>query len=132
MARFCDQFSATNIAALKIAVDAALAALTNPTLRFVDLEVIDQTNRIGLELNLLISRQDSGAALATDFTFEIYQAGSMAALKVLIDAYIAANTSAFISGFRLLTLDTDGQLPSYIGYFIANATAGASANFLPQ
>lgn len=132
MARTSAGFINTNPTNLAAAVNAALAALTNPTLRNVQLSIDRMQRRPGVQYRVIYSYDTGGAALATPFTISMIEAATMAALITAINAAVGAN-SGFNAAPFLYVIDTDDQvkLPLYGAMLLQNATGGASANFTP-
>lgn len=109
-----------------------LATLVNPTIRFLNLIIQHPDKRIGEEYMLEISYESGGAVLATPFTLRVDLEASLLALEQATQAYFVANAGVFASGVRFFSLDQDNnRLARFWNYYLVNATAGASANFLP-
>jgi len=118
-------------AAFITAMNTALAALTNPTIRGVSYDVDRRQRRNQRQYRGVISYDTGGAALATPFLVNVIEAGSMAALATAFAAFIAANPTSFIAHTEYKYLYTESQDPRYIAITIYNATAGADANYIP-
>lgn len=114
------------------ALNAALALLTNPTIRGVSYNVDERQRRDLRQFSAFISSDTGGAALATPFQVRIDEAGSLADLKTALDTYQAANPGYFFAHTEYRFLYTGPRNPRYIAITIFNVTAGASANYLPQ
>lgn len=118
-------------AAFVTAVNALLAALTNPTIRGFSVNVDERQRRNQRVYSAVISYDTAGAALATPFLLSAIEASAPAALKTALDAFIAANPTSFVSHTEYLFLYTGSRDPRYIALTLYNATAGATANYLP-
>jgi hypothetical protein len=110
---------------------AALAALTNPTIRGLGTSIANQQRRIGTEYRAVLTYDTGGAALATPFLVRNDQAGTLAALITAVQAFYAANPTYFICAPIFYTIDNPVNTPLYGALTLYNVTAGASANFLP-
>ncbi len=132
MARTSAGFINTNPTTLATAVNTALAALTDPTLRNVQLSVDRMQRRPGVQYRLIYSYDTGGASLGTPFLVTLIEAATMAALITAINTFVQAQ-SGFVAAPFLYVLDTDDQvkLPLYGAMILYNATGGASANFTP-
>jgi hypothetical protein len=117
-------------AAFITAVNALLAALTNPTIAGIEFNVDERQRRNQKVYSGVISYDTGGAALATPFLLSVVEASSMAALKTALDAVIAANPTYFYSRTVYRYLYTSSRDPRYIGLTLYNTTGGASANFV--
>ena len=118
-------------AAFVTAINAALAALTNPTIRGISASVDERQRRDQRIYSGIVSYDTGGAALATPFLVRVDEASSLADLKTALDAAIAANPTYFWSHTQYVFLYTSARTPRYIGITMYNTTGGASANFLP-
>lgn len=114
-------------------VNAALAALTNPTIRFFSFEIV-VNEKNGYFFRVVITYDTGGAVLGTPFVMEVNQAASMSALQTALLALFAANPTVWYSGERVQTIDLDDEfLKQIFSAHLKNATIGAgAANFLPQ
>lgn len=132
MARFTKTFTSSDATALSTAVVAFLATLTNPTVLGVTCRYSDTARRTKGEFFVSIDYSDGGAALATDFQLTVLQNRKNADLDTAVNALFAANPAVFFPAVRYEVADGDsGRLPAYIAFIFYNATAGASANWLP-
>lgn len=118
----------TQSSSLVTAANAALAALTNPTIRGCELNVWRMQRRPGVQYRLLITYDTGGAVLATPFTITLTEAATMAALVTALNTAYAA--AVYFSSPQLYVLDTEDQVhtPLYGALSLTNATAGATAN----
>ncbi len=130
MARFVDSFSAQSLSALETAVNAALAALTDPTIRGFSLCLLDQPRKINLELRALLQYSDTGAALATPFLLKTFSDQNLADVEVAIQTFMDAQAGYFYGAPRLLFVEPDNKLPINVAWLLYNTTGGASANYL--
>ncbi len=132
MARTSAGFINTNPTNLATAVNAALAALTNPTLRNVQLSIDRMQRRPGVQYRVIYSYDTGGAALATPFLVTLIEAGTMAALIAAVNTFVQAQ-AGFVAAPFLYVIDSEDQvkLPLYGAMILYNATGGASANFTP-
>ncbi len=131
MAKTIAGFTNTTTAALVTAVNAALAALTNPTLCGLSIAVHDQQQYIGEEYNLVYSYDTGGAALATPFLIAIDEYPTLAALIAAIQARYVANAAYFWVAPIFYQMNPGAKLPVYGAVTLYNTTGGASANFVP-
>lgn len=117
------------------ALNAALAALTNPTILRIDFDVLLQARLNGREYSALVSYNTGGAALATPFQLLATFGTSLSALQTNILAAITAlGGTPFIVGTqyrRLQAVDRTARNPIFVGLTIYNTTAGATANWTP-
>lgn len=117
------------------ALNAALAALTNPTILRIDFDVLTLASLNGREYTALVSYLTGGAALATPFQVLVTIGTSLSNLQANILAAITAlGGTPFIAGTqyrRLQAPDRVSRNPIYVGITIYNTTAGASANWTP-
>jgi hypothetical protein len=123
-------------AAFVTALNAALAALTNPTIQRIDFDIKSQARLNGREYSALISYLTGGAALATPFQVLVTEATSLSALATAVTAAIAAlGGTPFVVGTqyrRLQDIASAARNPIFVGITIYNTTAGASANWTPE
>jgi len=133
MARFTETITAQTLPALITAVNTFLATLTDPTIRYFEFLAQRPQKRTGTNFLFSVSYEDGGAALATDFTFNVLQQPNAADLDTEIAAEYASTPAAFFTGIRLARLDQDDtRLETFFAAYLTNATGGASANYLPQ
>lgn len=133
MASFVLAAQASNAADFVTAVNAALAALTNPTIREFAPAAINPLRRINIPYSCLISYTSAGAALATPFLLSVLENSSLTALQTAVQALITANPSYFFAGTKYILLYNEGNKQAkYIALTIYNVTAGASANYVPR
>jgi hypothetical protein len=130
MARTVAQYHATTSADIQTAVDAALAALTNPTIRGLKINVRNLQRRIGREYNVLLTYDTGGSALATPFHMKLFEYATPEALLTALQAYISGNSYFFAAPF-LYVIDDTVHTPLYGAMLLYNTTTGASANFTP-
>lgn len=113
-------------------VNAALAALVNPTIRqwSVDARFIEK--RQNLQWTFFLEYDTGGAALATPFTLRVDQNQSAANLVTAVNTFLSTFTG-FGTGGRLIKLDSDvqGYFKQFVESRLLNATGGASANYAP-
>ena len=131
MARTLTSFVNSSPTALVTAVNTYLATLTNPIIRQVQVNLIQQQARAGLEYCCTVEFDTGGAAIGTPWLLAINQNKALSSLVTTEQAFLAANPTYFIAGGRLLFIDTIFQFPLYSMWRVYNTTAGASANYLP-
>jgi hypothetical protein len=132
MARFTKIITGSDAASVAAAVTTFLGTLVNPTIRGVTCQYSDAQRRVKSEIMVCIGWTDGGAALATPFQLQIIQKRKASDLESAINALFVANPLAFFPSVRYDAVDTaDGKLSSTVGFVFFNATAGASANWLP-
>jgi hypothetical protein len=74
----------------------------------------------------------SPPSLATPFTLQFEQAGSAAAFDAATAAFLLTAAAAYSIGWRVISDVRDPSLlPMVLGWTLANATAGAGANYAP-
>ncbi len=132
MALFVDSFQAQSLSDLETTVNAALAALTNPTIRLFTLDTWVDQRRIGTDLRGLLTYEDGGASLGTPFVLKTFFGTILVDLEADIQTFIDANPTYFITGVRLLFVDVGHREPQYIAWLLYNTDSSASANYLPQ
>lgn len=132
MARTNSVTEKSGAAAFVTAMNALLAALTNPTIRGVSFNIDERQRRNQRQYSGLISSDTGGAALATPFLVNVIEANSLAALKTALDTFQAANPAYFFAHTEYKFLYTGSRDPKYVAITIYNVTGGASANYLPQ
>ncbi len=114
-------------------VNAALLALTDPTIRGFEPRFQRPLRRLGIEHACVITYTTAGAALATPFTLSVLEATTLGALNTLLAAFQIAQSAGFVAASKFEFQDDEGTKQSkYIAYTIYNATAGASANYVPR
>ena len=118
-------------AAFVTAVNALLAALTNPTIVGVSYNIDARQRRNQRQYSGVVSYDTGGAALATPFLVNVIEANSPAALATALAAFVAANPTSFIAHTEYKFAYTGPRDAKYIAITIYNATAGASANYVP-
>jgi hypothetical protein len=113
-------------------VNAALAALVAPTIRQWSLDARFVEKRQNIQWMFFIEYDTGGAALATPFTLRVDQATLFTNLTTAINTFLSTFTG-FSTGGRLTKLDSDvqGYIKQYVEARLLNATAGASANYVP-
>jgi hypothetical protein len=131
MARSFVTSTKSGSAAFVTAINAALAALTNPTIRGISFNADERQRRNGRSYSGVISYDTGGAALATPFLLSVIEASSMAALVTALNAFVAANPTSFIAHTEYKYLYTGSRDPRFIALTLYNATAGATANYVP-
>lgn len=132
MARFTKTFTASDPAALVLAVNTFLNTLASPIIRGVTCRYSDSARRTRGEFFVSIDYSDGGAVVATPFLLAVYQKRKNADLDTAVNALIAANPTVFFPSARYEVADADsGRLPAYVAFVFYNTTAGASANWLP-
>jgi len=111
-------------------VNAALAALVNPTIRRFSLDARIVEKRQNIQWMFFLEYDTGGAALATPFTLRVDQNTSAANLVTAVNTFLSTFTGFSTAG-RLTKLDSDvqGYNRQYAEARLLNATAGASANF---
>lgn len=114
------------------AVNAALAALTNPTIRSAEFFAQNPQRRVGVEHACVITYTTGGAALATPFTLSAIEAANITDLATALAAFQTAQSAGFVAGSRFQFLDDGTKLSKYIAWTLYNATAGATANYVPR
>ncbi len=119
-------------AAFITAVNAALAALTNPTIRSAEFCAQNPQRRAGVEYACVITYTTGGASLATPFTLSVIEAVNITALNTALAAFQTAQSSGFVAGSRFQFLDDGTKLSKYVAWTLYNATAGATANYVPR
>lgn len=110
-------------------VNAALAALVNPTIAGTFFNVDERQRRNQRSYSCVISYDTGGAALATPFQLSVLEAPSLAALNTALVALIAAHPTYFWAPSIFIFKYTGPRDPRYIALTLFNATAGASANY---
>jgi hypothetical protein len=123
---------ADSASALITAVNAALAALTNPTIRSAEFFAQNPQRRIGEEHACAITYTDGGAALGTPFLLSVLEAVTITDLNTAMVAFQTAQSAGFVAGSRFQFLDDGTKQAKYIAWTLYNATAGASANYVPR
>lgn len=133
MALVVRDFQAQNAADLVTAVNAYLATLTNPKINGVWITADEDGRTLGRTYRAMISTQTGGAVIATPWVLTITEGQNSDVVGDAARAYVLANGSAFIAAPRILTWYSDGgSLTSRCAmWLMANATVGASANWLP-
>lgn len=132
MARTNSVTEKAGAAAFVTAMNALLAALTDPNIRGVSFNVDERQRRNQRQYSGVITSDTGGAALATPFLVNVIEANSLAALQTALDAFQAANPSYFFAHTEYKFLYTGSRDPKYIAITIYNTTAGATANYLPK
>ncbi len=118
-------------AAFILAMNTALALLTDPVIVGVSYNVDERQRRDQRQYSGVISYDTGGSALATPFLVSVLEANSPAELATALAAFVAANPAAFIAHTEYLYLYTEARAPKYIAVTIYNATGGASAHYIP-
>lgn len=127
---------ASGLTAFVNAFNAAMAALTNPTVQRVDFDVLSLARLNGREYSALISYLSGGASLATPFQLLVTESTSLSGLATAVAAAITAlGGTPFVAGTqyrRLQNVSLAARNPIFVGLTIYNTTAGATANWIPQ
>ncbi len=133
MALVIRDFQAQNAADLVTAVNAYLAGLTNPKINGVSITADEDARTLGRTYRAMISTQTGGSVIGTAWALTIVEGQNSDVVGDYARAYVTANPSAFIAAPRLLTWYADGgSLTARCAmWLMANATSGASANWLP-
>ena len=129
MARFIQTVSAADPASFVTAVNAVLAALTNPTIRQWAMTVTEFDRRLGVEYRLALSYTDGGAALATPFLLRIDESHNLDTADTALQAFLTANAAYFVTGARMFYQDAGPKIARYTLATLYNVTGGASANY---
>ncbi len=132
MSRTNNTVEAVGASAFVTAMNALLAALTNPIIRGVSFAVDERQRRDQRPYFGFISSDTGGAALATPFLVRVDEAASMVDLQTALDAYQAANPGYFFAHTEFKYLYTGSRTPRFIAITVYNTTAGATANYLPK
>lgn len=133
MAIVIQDFQAQSAAALVTAVNTYLATLTNPKINGVSIVVDEDARTLGRTYRCLLTTQTGGAAIGTPWVLTLAEGQSTAVVADVAQAYVVANAAAFISAPRIMTWYSDGGslIARCAMWLMANATGGASANWLP-
>ncbi len=133
MALVIRSFQATSAATLVTLVNTYLATLTNPLIHGVWLAVTEDARTLGRTYRALITTETGGAVIATAWQLSIWEGQNASDVGDLAVAFVAANPGAFIIAPRIETWYYDGGSLSAkcAGWLMANATSGASANWVP-
>lgn len=118
-------------AAFVTAINALLAALTNPTIRGVSFNVDSRQRRNQRQYSGMISYDTGGAVLATPFLVRVDEATSLTGVKTALDTFIAANPTYFVAHTEYKFLYSGPRDSRYIGITVYCVTGGATANYLP-
>jgi hypothetical protein len=118
-------------AAFTTAVNAALAALVNPTIISAAFFAQNPQRRVGEEHGCAITYTTGGAVLATPFLLSVLEAVTITDLNTLMVAFQLAQAAGFVAGSRFRFLDEGIKQAKYITWTLYNATPGASANYMP-
>jgi hypothetical protein len=126
-------FAANDALDLTTALNAYLAGLTNPIINAIDIEIAFQPRQLGRPMGALVTSQTGGSAIGTPWTVQIFENTTLALVTASIAAVIAATPGAFYAApkMRYYYIGAGSQTPRVMGILIANATGGASANWLP-
>lgn len=129
MASLIQSFSSSTMAALVTAVNTALAALVNPTIRSVDYQLNRQDGVIGDSYNCTIRYDTAGAVLATPFLIVINEGQNIAVPNAAVQTFLTANPTYFVGPTKVQLVNGEQQFKKFSMLTLYNTTAGASANY---
>ncbi len=133
MAIVVKDFQAQSAADLVTLVNTYLATLTDPIVNGVSISADEDGRTIGRTYRAIITTQTGGSTIATAWELTIAEGQNADTVGDYARAFVLANGSAFITAPRIMSwYPESGSLTSRCAmWLLANATAGASANWLP-
>ena len=133
MAIVITSFQAQNAADLEDAINTFLATLTNPKINRIDIQATEDARTLGRTYRAIVTTQTGGSVIATPWVVAIFEGQNASDVADECAALVAAGGSSFFGSPRIGTWYSDGGSLSArcFAWIAKNATAGASANWLP-